>query len=267
MLRHNALKRALGEGRAVFGLFCSTPVPLVVEMIGCAGFDFVIIDTEHTLVNPETLENMLRAAETVGLTALVRVPDASPGAILRALDAGAQGVVVPRVRTRADAETAVRSSRYFPEGERGLNAGRPAAFGKGDLPAYIRTANAEVMVVAMIEDRHGVEGVEEILAVPGLDLVLEGAADLSQSLGVPWQTRHPLVREALGQVQAAARQRDIPYCAIPRVPEDFGFWRERGVCAFVLGDERGVAFRALQAHLRLFQQQLQAACTQERIQP
>lgn len=267
MLRPNRLKRALGEGRAVFGLFCSTPAPLVVEMVGCAGFDFVILDTEHTLVNPETLENMLRAADAVGLTALVRVPDTSPGAILRALDAGAHGVVVPRVRGRAEAEAAVRASRYYPDGERGLNASRPAAFGRDDLPGYLQAANAEVMVVAMIEDRQGLAGLAEILATPGIDMVLEGAADLSQSLGVPWQTRHPLVREALCQVQSAARERGVPYCAIPRVPEDSGFWWQRGVRAFVLGDERGVAFRALQAHLRLFQQQLAAAAARERTEP
>jgi 4-hydroxy-2-oxoheptanedioate aldolase len=80
-----------------------------------------------------------------------------------------------------------------------------------------------------------------------VDLVLEGAADLSQSLGVPWATRHPQVREALLRVQETASARGIPFCAIPRVDEDLNFWWERGVRAFVAGDERGVAFRALRA--------------------
>jgi staphyloferrin B biosynthesis citrate synthase len=185
MLHTNALKQALRERQTVFGLFCSTPVPAAVKMIGCAGFDFVVIDTEHALVNPEALENMIRAAEVVGLTALVRVPDASAGTIARALDAGAQGVVIPRVHSRAEAEQAARLSRYYPDGERGLDAGRAAVFGKHDLQTYIQTANREVMVTLMIEDRHGVEALPEILSVPGIDLVLEGAADLSQSLGVP----------------------------------------------------------------------------------
>ena len=247
MSRPNLLKRALAERRAVTGIFCSTPAPVVVEMIGCAGFDFVIIDTEHALVNPETLENMVRAAEAVGLTPLVRVAENAPGPILRALDAGAQGVVVPRVRSRADAEQAVRASRYHPEGERSLNAGRAARFGAQDLQEYVRHANAEMLVVAMIEDVEGVEALGSILQVPGVDLVLEGAADLSQSLGVPWATRHPRVREALLLVQEAASARGISFCAIPRADEDLRFWWERGVRAFVAGDERGVAFRALQA--------------------
>lgn len=246
-MRPNVLKQALAEQRLVVGLFCSTPAPVVVEMIGCAGFDFVIIDTEHALVNPETLENMVRAAEVVGLTPLVRVAENAPGPILRALDAGAQGVVVPRVRSRADAEQAVRANRYHPKGERSLNAGRSVRFGAVDLPESLRKANAEVLVVVMIEDAAGVEAIDDILQVPGVDLVLEGAADLSQSLGVPWATRHPRVREALLRVREAAHARGVPFCAIPRADEDLNFWKEQGVRAFVAGDERGVAFRALQA--------------------
>lgn len=251
-MKPNRLKAALVERRPVVGLFCSTPAPVVVEMIGGAGYDFVIIDTEHALVNPETVENMVRAAEVSGLTPLVRVAENAPGPILRALDAGAQGVVIPRVQSRADAERAVRASRYHPEGERSLNAGRFARFGAVDLPEYVRRANAQVLVVAMIEDTAGMAALGDILQVPGVDLVLEGAADLSQSLGVPWATRHPTVRQALQEVQAAAQARGVPFCAIPRADEDIGFWWERGVRAFVAGDERGVAFRALQARQQTF---------------
>lgn len=107
MLQTNHLKRALAEGKTVFGLLNSIPSPLLVEMIGYAGFDFVILDMEHVCVNPETLENMVRAAECAGVTPLVRVPSAAPDVILRALDCGAQGVVVPHVRTAADAAQAV----------------------------------------------------------------------------------------------------------------------------------------------------------------
>lgn len=259
MLRPNKLKQALKEQQFVFGLFCSTPAPVIVEMVGCAGFDFIIIDSEHTLVNPETLENMVRAAEVVGLTALVRVPGSSPGPILRALDAGAQGVVVPQIDSQAEAERAVCASYYHPQGERSLNSGRPAGFGKMDLPTYLQRANAEVMVVPMIEDSKGIQALGEILAVPGIDMVLGGAADLSQSLGIPWQTRHPWIREALCQVQSMAQQKGIPFCALPRVREDFTFWKKRGVQTFVLGDERGIAYRALESHLRGVKQALEAS--------
>jgi len=256
MLRPNALKRKLQAGEPAFGLFCSIPHPTMVEMIGGAEFDFVIIDTEHVLINPETLEHMIRAAETVGITALVRVPDFAPNTILKVLDAGAQGVVVPHVKTREDVENIVKASRYYPQGERSLNGGRPALFGKRDLVSYLQYANDEILIVPMIEDREAVENIEEILSVPGIDMILEGAADLSQSYGVPWQTRGEIVREKLADVQAAAVRRGVPYCAIPRVPEDIGMWQERGVTAFVLGEERGTAFRALQGHLNTYQSKI-----------
>jgi 2-keto-3-deoxy-L-rhamnonate aldolase RhmA len=253
LLRTNVLKQKLQAGETVCGLFASIPSPVSVEMIGCAGFDFVIIDTEHVCINPETLEHMIRAAEAVGLTVLVRVPDGSPGPILRALDAGAQGIVVPHVRNKEDAEAVLQASRYFPLGNRSLNGGRPAAFGNLNLQTYMQTANEEIMVVAMIEDREGVNRVEEILSVPGIDMILEGAADLSQSYGIPWQTRAPLVREALRSVQERAKKQGIPYCAIPRAEEDIQEWNGRGVKAFVLGDERGIAFRALASQRNTFQ--------------
>lgn len=254
MLRKNALKDKLQQGKTVYGLFCSIPSPVMVEMIGCAEFDFVIIDTEHVLINPETLENMIRAAETVNITPLVRVADDNPGTILRVLDSGAQGVVVPHVHSREQAENIVRFSRYYPLGTRSLNSGRPGAFGKNNLVEYMQRANEEIMVIPMIESREGVEHVDDILSVPGIDMVLEGAADLSQSYGVPWQTRGELVKDALQKIQAAAHAHGVPYCAIPRAPEDIELWRERGVRVFVLGDERGIAFRAMQNQLRTYRE-------------
>lgn len=252
VLRENALKRKLREGKTVYGLFCSIPSPVMVDMIGCAEFDFVIIDTEHVLINPETLENMIRAAEAANITPLVRVADSQPGTILRVLDSGAQGVVVPNVQSREQAESIVRSSRYYPLGTRSLNSGRPGAFGKQDLVAYLQRANEEIMVVPMIESREGVEQADDILGVSGMDMVLEGAADLSQSYGLPWQTRGEVVKSALQTIQSAAKRHGVPYCAIPRAIEDLDKWQEVGVRAYVLGDERGIAFRAMRSHLCMF---------------
>lgn len=248
MLQPNRLRQALAGGRPVYGLLNSMPSALMVEMIGYAGYDFVLLDMEHVCLNPETLEHMVRAAEGAGMTALARVPGPDPGAILRALDCGAMGVVVPHVRYRADAELAVSASRYHPLGTRGISGGRTTGFGTIPLAAYLEQANREIMVVAMVEDREGVENIDEILSVPGLDMVLEGAVDLSQSYGVPAQPQHALVRQAVDRVAQACRQRRVPFCAIPRAPGQHAAWREQGVQAFLLGDDRGVAFRALKAN-------------------
>lgn len=251
MIRPNLLKRKLAQGQAVFGLFCSIPAPASVELAGAAGFDFVIIDTEHTLINPETLENMLRTAEAAGITPLVRISSAAAnsGEILRALDGGAQGIVAPCVESAETMRRIVAACKYQPHGMRSLNAGRPGAFGKHSLAEYVIHANQEIMVVPMIESLAGVRHIGAILEVPGVDLVLEGAADLSQSCGLAWQTAAAPVQAALREIQQACARAAIPYCAIPRADGDYAAWRSRGVSAFVLGDERGIAFRALQAKL------------------
>ena len=249
MLHANKLKRALADGKTVFGLLNSIPSPLLVEMIGYAGYDFVILDMEHVCVNPETLENMVRAAECAGMTALVRVPNAAPETILRALDCGALGIVVSHVRSRADAEQAVAASRYHPLGSRGISGGRTTGFGAIDLPTYFERANAEIMVVAMIEDREGVDNLEAILSVAGIDMVLEGAIDLSQSYGVPGQAQHPGVQMAIDRIASACDRQAVKFCAIPRAAEQLSRWKERGVQAYLLGDDRSVSFRALKAHV------------------
>lgn len=249
MLQPNRLRARLAGGERVYGLINSIPAPLLVEMIGHAGFDFVILDLEHVSVNPQTLENVIRAAECCGLTPLVRVPGVEPGTILRALDAGAQGVVVPRVQDAAQARQAVRAARYHPLGERGISGGRTTGFGILPLAEYMAMANREIMVVAMIEDVAGVENIGAIAAVQGIDMVLEGAIDLSQSLGVPAQAQHPGVQEAVRRVALACRAQGVPFCAIPRVDGQHEAWCEAGVHAFVLGDDRGIGARAMRGHL------------------
>jgi 4-hydroxy-2-oxoheptanedioate aldolase len=252
MLQINKLKAALKEAKPVFGLLNSIPSPLVVEMTGYAGYDFVILDMEHTGVNPETLENMIRAAECADMTPLVRVPSAAPDHIMRVLDCGAQGIVVPHVRNRYEAEQAVAASRYFPLGTRGITGGRTTGFGTIDLPTYFECANREIMVVAMIEDREGVNNIEEILAVPGIDMVLEGAIDLSQSFGKPSQAQDDAVQRAIRHIADSCRDHAVPFCAIPRLPEQFDNWLQLGVTAFLLGDDRGVSFRALKANRMMY---------------
>lgn len=249
MLQSNKLKARLAAGQRVYGLINSIPVPLLVEMIGYAGFDFVILDLEHVGVDPQTLENLIRAAECCGLTPLVRVPGSEPAAMLRALDAGAQGIVVPGVQDAQQAAEAVRACRYHPLGARGISGGRTTGFGTIALQDYMAMANREIMVVAMIEDRLGVENIEAIAAVPGIDMILEGAMDLSQSLGVPGQAQHPQVQSALRAVAAACAARGVPFCAIPRVEGQHEAWCEAGVQAFLLGDDRGIAARAFKTHL------------------
>ncbi|MDQ8703873.1 aldolase/citrate lyase family protein [Streptomyces sp. LHD-70] len=248
MLRPNEVKRRIAAGEEVHGLFSVLPDPAVVEMIGAAGYDFVILDTEHTLVDPRLLEHLIRAAETTGLTPFVRVPEGDPGAVLRALDAGAMGIVLPHVRSRADVDALIHAARYAPEGMRSLNGGRGLGYGRLDPREYIARANAEIMLIPLIEDAAGVESIDAILAGGGIDLVLPGPGDLSQSYGVPWEVRHPSVRDAVLELRAACARHSVPFCAMATTPERRADWRSDGVTAFVLGEDRDLTARALRGH-------------------
>lgn len=258
MLQTNRLKQALQEKRTIYGLLNSIAAPLLVEMVAYAGYDFVVLDLEHTSTHSETLENMIRAAECGGITPLVRVPEAEPASILRALDCGAQGVVIPHVSTPEQARQAVQASRYHPLGQRGISGGRTTGFGRLKLTEYFELANAEILLAIMIEDRSGVENLEQILTVPGIDMVLEGAVDLSQSYGLPGQFSHPEIVQAVQSVAETCRTKQVPFCAVPRNPQQFNEWLAQDVPAFLLGDDRGVAFRAFKAHLESYRSGMSA---------
>jgi 4-hydroxy-2-oxoheptanedioate aldolase len=245
-----SLKQRLNapDDAPIVGLFCSTPAPLMVELIAAAGYDFVVIDLEHTLIDRPMLGAMLLAARASGIAALVRV--AAQHQVAPALDAGAQGIVFPRIASGAQAREAAARCHYGSgiDGTRGLNATWHSGYGRDDLLEAMKDAARHTLMVAMIEDVDGLHAVDDIAAQPGVDVLLEGAADLSQSLGVPWQTRHPLVRDAVDRIAIAANRHGKHFCALPRTPEDASAWRARGVRMLLLGDDRGIARRAMAAH-------------------
>jgi 4-hydroxy-2-oxoheptanedioate aldolase len=249
MLTENRLKKTINGGKMALGLVSALPLPIMVEMVGVAGYDFVMLDQAHVGVGPEALENLVRAAECAGITPLVRVPSSAPDVILRALDAGAQGVVVPRVRSREEAQAVVRAARFHPRGERSLSDGRATGFGRMPLPEYVARANRQLMVGVCIENQEAVEAIDSIVTVEGLDWVMEAAPGLSQSYGVPGKVDHPHVQAAIRRVATACLRHGVSYCATLRLPGDAERWLREGAAALLLGDDRGVAFRALQAHL------------------
>ncbi len=248
MLTENRLRKSIHGGKLALGLVSTLPLPSVVEMVGAAGYDFIILDQEHGAVGPESLEHLLRAAECAGITPLVRVPSAAPDAILRALNAGAQGVVVPRVRSADEAQAVVRATRFHPKGNRSLADSRASGYGRLPLPEYVKLANRQVMVVLSVDDREGVEALDSIVNVEGIDLVMEGAVGLSQSYGMPGKVEHSEVQAAIRRVALTCQRNGVSYCATPRLPGEAERWQREGVAALLLGDDRSLTFRALQAH-------------------
>ncbi len=183
----NRIKEMLEAGKVVVGPFIISSAPVMVELAGAAGFDFVIIDMEHTSTDFGTVEQMVLAARASGIVPGVRVPENRPTHILRALEIGAQIVDVPLINTRVEAESVVRAGKYFPLGERGCAPiTRGAYYGTlGDIGKTLKKANEETMLMVQIETQEGVENVAEICSVDEIDIVFIGPADLSQSMGMP----------------------------------------------------------------------------------
>ena len=203
-MRVNKVKEKIGRGEMSLGANLNYYSPALVEFAGALGFDWVFIDCEHGSMTETDVEHMVRAAEAFGLVPILRVPTNSPSVILRYLDLGVMGIVVPHVDTREDAEAAVKAAKYYPMGERGSNygTGRNNQYGLDmkDVRDYYEASNRETMVIALIESAEGVENVEEIVAVPGLDASWLGPADLAQSMGMPGQQA---IDEALDKVVEA----------------------------------------------------------------
>jgi 2-keto-3-deoxy-L-rhamnonate aldolase RhmA len=156
------------------------------------------------MIGRETFQDMVRACNITGMTPFVKLPDNSPDTILGYLDAGALGIIVTDVRTADDALAAVSAARYAPQGTRGAGSTtRVANYGLTQTPAeYFRRANEEMMVVALIESGEGIENLDAILAVDGLDAVRIGAGDLAMSLGLPGEAGHPRVKEMVRDAEA-----------------------------------------------------------------
>ncbi|GAC1545483.1 MAG: 4-hydroxy-2-oxoheptanedioate aldolase [Candidatus Velthaea sp.] len=193
-----SIKERLAAGPAL-GLSIMFNAPAMVEMAGALGFDWVLLDCEHGALAIEGLEPLMTVAQAAGIAPIVRPPDNREETILRALDRGAAGLQLPHIVNADEARAAVRAAKYFPEGERGLAVGtRSSRYGFGEsVSEYIARANRETLICVQIEHADALPHIEEIAAVPGVDVVFVGAMDLSQSLGHPGSTDAPAVKAAV----------------------------------------------------------------------
>ena len=199
----HTLRDRLTRGMVCSGPFLKIPDPVVTELAGLAGFDFVVIDLEHSPFSMETTVGMVRAASARGIAAIVRVTDNAAPELSRALDTGATGVIVPHVTEPEDAVAVVDRTRFHPVGSRGMDVyARAAGWGHLDRDTYMRAANEETIVGVMVEGAGAVDHLDAIASVEGLDLLFIGPYDLSQSLGIPGQVTHP---EVVGRIESAVK--------------------------------------------------------------
>lgn len=202
-MRPNKMKAKLQAGQPALGCSVMFPSPQMVEMLGYAGFDWVLIDCEHGSLSPADVELMAMAADAVGITAIARPRSNAAADIQSVMDRGVMGVQVPHVNTAEDARRAVAAVKFGPGSGRGLAAGtRPDNWGLGVRGDFTAQANEQSLVCVQLEHAEAIANAEAILAVEGIDVFFIGPSDLSQSMGYPGQPGAPAVAQAIDETLA-----------------------------------------------------------------
>lgn len=206
-MKPNRMKEKIRRGEPALGASVMFASPQLVEMLGHAGFDWVLLDCEHGSLALGDVELMCMAADAVGITPIARPKSNAASEIQSVMDRGAMGVQVPHVNTAADARLAVAAVKFGPGSGRGLAAGtRPDSWGLGaKMPDFAAAANAQSLVCVQLEHEEAIRNVDEILAVEGIDVFFIGPSDLSQSMGHPGNPKAPAVAKAISETLARIR--------------------------------------------------------------
>lgn len=193
------LKERVGAKGYILGTWCGIPCPTVVDIIGAAGFDFVVVDQEHGPIDPIKAEDMIRAAQVNGMSAIVRVSSNDASKILRVMDLNADGVQVPHVTSGESCRKVVEAVKYYPLGDRGYTPfTRAGKFGL-NAQGHAERINEKSFVVVNLEGKEAIEDIENIASVEGVDVLFVGPYDLSQSLGIPGQVNDPRIFECISK--------------------------------------------------------------------
>lgn len=231
-----AALRAGGAATAL-GAFLSAGYPVNAEVVGQAGFDFVVIDLEHGMGGEREVLGQLLALEATPAAAIVRVESHIRQRAHRVLDLGAHGVMFPRVESAAEARACVEAMRYPPEGQRGVaTLVRASGYG-ARYPEYRDESPHSLLTILQIESAEGVKNVDAIAAVDGADVLFVGPMDLSTSLGVFRQYSHPLFLDAVSRICAAARRHNLVLGILIGSPDDFSRYHEQGFRLFTCGTD------------------------------
>jgi len=232
LLKKNPVKEAIRNGETVFGLYIGVPSPVMVELAGYAGFDFVRIDISHSTVDLPGVVNMIRAAEASGVVPMART-DNDPHLIANLLEAGVLGLFIPDVSTAEKARAVVDAVHFGPLGERGtFAAARVTRYGSISGGEYAKWSNAEILLGIQIESREAADNLEEILGVDGIDMIGSGRGDLANALGLTGQKNHPAVLALEEEIfnKAVGRGKAISVNLDPTAPdfaETAALWKKK----------------------------------------
>jgi 4-hydroxy-2-oxoheptanedioate aldolase len=215
----------------LIGPFVRIAQPETVEMLAMAGFDFGVIDIEHGgAVNMNDVYPLILAAENRGLKLLARIPGISEMHIKWLLDLGIDGLQIPHVKTKEDAQRAVQYSKFDPMGERGLcRFVRAAEFSNIAKEEYLTRANSSSIIILQIEGIEGAQNIEEIVSVEGVDIIFVGPYDLSQSMGLTGQIWHPDVAKEITRIIQVCQHKGIATGVFTDTPQGVKHWTDLGV--------------------------------------
>lgn len=207
----NKLKSAIENKQHAIGTFLGVANPSIVEILGYTGLDFVVIDTEHGPYDTMPMSDLIQAAESKGISPVVRVADLTHKEIQRALDNGAEGIIIPCLRDVEDFRKAVDLTKFAPIGNRGFIKGRGSGFGNepwasGTLTEYMQNSNEKVLLLPQCETKEALDNIEEIVQIEGIDGIFIGPFDLSISMGISGQFDAPEFKEAVDRILSACRQ-------------------------------------------------------------
>ncbi len=240
----NKLRARLRGQETSYGLWVTLESPAITEIAAALGVDWVCVDMEHGHLGWREAAEHLRAVRGSETSVLVRVPEVTRDTVKRALDLGAQGVLLPLVRTGDDVERGLRYGRYPPRGERGVGGERAVTWGLG-FQEYLAHANEETLIIPIIETVEAVENIDAILAVPGLEAIFFGPADLSASSGYLGQWEAPGVADQILNIRAQAAQLGLGAGVLATSVEDGVQRRDQGFGLIGLGSDTGLLIRSI----------------------
>ena len=240
LLRNN-LKNKLKSGERVYGTMLQEMVnPTAAQIFKRAGFDFFMIDCEHGPYDQGTVREILRVARLEVICPLVRIRNLDYSLAAGYLDAGAMGLMLPRVEQVSDTEGLVSFMKYPPVGVRGLSSDAPHSdYNFGDIEEFIQIQNEDTLAIAQIERRAAVENLKEIISVPGIDVALVGPEDLSLSYGLPGQMDHPIVVEAIQKVIDISIESGVTPGIHMGSIERLSKWSDRGMQMIMYNSDLG----------------------------
>ena len=249
----NRLKEKLLRHERPVGTFVTTGSAAVVDCLGCTGLDFVILDNEHSPTEAESTCQMVRAAEARGLTPLARVSEISRPAVLKLLDVGVQGLIVPNVRSAEDVRQVIAYAKYYPLGERGFCPTRKDGWGhtmSGTVLDTMAHFNRETLVIPQCETAEALAEIRRITAMEGVDGIFIGPFDLSISMGLPGEFEHPTFKAALREILSACHEAGKPCLMFAANGEAATQRLAEGFDGIALGLDATLLIGAVQAQLQ-----------------